>query len=56
MVTFFSLGAARRIGKNNQLMKISKMINWGHIDYKVRSVNKNLGDEKSGGVLSYTKT
>lgn len=53
MVTFFSLGAARRIGENNQLMKISKMINWGRIDYKVRSVNKNLGDGKSGGVVPY---
>lgn len=53
MTTFFSLGATRRIGKNNQLMKISKLINWGRIDYKVRSVNKNLGDGKSGGVVPY---
>lgn len=51
MATFFSLDAARRIGNNNQLMKMSKLINWGRIDYKVRRINKNLGDGKTGGVL-----
>jgi IS5 family transposase len=29
------------------------MINWGRIDYKVRSVNKNQCDGKSGGVVPY---
>lgn len=29
------------------------MTNWGSIDYKIRSVNKNQGDGKSGGVVIY---
>jgi IS5 family transposase len=53
MATFFSLDAARRIGNDNQLMKMSKLINWGRIDYKVRRINKNLGDGKTGGVVPY---
>lgn len=53
MATFFSLGATRRIGNNNQLMKMSSLINWGRIDYKVRKINKNLGDGKVAGVMPY---
>jgi transposase, IS5 family len=53
MATFFSLDAKRRIGDKNQLMKMSELINWGRIDYKVRRVNKNLGDGKTAGVLPY---
>jgi len=53
MATFFSLDAKRRIGDKNQLMKISELINWNRIDYKVRRVNKNLGDGKTGGVVPY---
>ena len=53
MASFFSLDAKRRIGDNNQLIKISKLINWQRIDYKVRRVNKNLGDGRSAGVLPY---
>jgi IS5 family transposase len=53
MASFFSLGARRRIGDNNQLVKMSKLINWGRIDYKVRRINKNLGDGKMGGVIPY---
>lgn len=53
MATFFSLDATRRIGNNNQLMKMSKLINWGRIDYKVRKINKNLGDGKTSGAVPY---
>lgn len=53
MATFFSLDAKRRIGDKNQLMKMSELINWGRIDYKVRRMNKNLGDGKTGGVIPY---
>jgi len=53
MATFFSLDAARRIGNDNQLMKMSKLINWSSIDYKVRRINKNLGDGKMGGIVPY---
>ena len=53
MATFFSLGATRRIGNNNQLMKMNRLINWGRIDYKVRKINKNLGDGKIAGVVPY---
>jgi hypothetical protein len=28
-------------------MKMSELINWSRIDYKVRRVNKNLGDVKT---------
>ena len=53
MATFFSLDAARRIGNDNQLMKMNKLINWSSIDYKVRRINKNLGDGKMGGIVPY---
>jgi hypothetical protein len=53
MVTFFSLDAVRIIGDNNQLMKMNKLINWGRIDYKLRRINKNLGDGNIGGVIPY---
>jgi IS5 family transposase len=53
MATFFSLDAKRRIGDKNQLMKMSELINWNRIDYKVRRINKNLGDGKTGGVVPY---
>ena len=53
MVTFFSLDVVRRIGDNNQLMKMNKLVNWGRIDYKVRRINKNLGDGNIGGVVPY---
>jgi transposase, IS5 family len=53
MATFFSLDAARRIGNDNRLMKMNKLINWARIDYKVRRINKNLGDGRIGGVMPY---
>jgi IS5 family transposase len=53
MATFFSLDAARRIGNDNRLMKMNKLINWARIDYKVRRINKNLGDGRTGGVMPY---
>lgn len=34
-------------------MKISDLINWGRIDYKVRRINKNLGDGKTAGIIPY---
>lgn len=53
MASFFSLDAKRRIGDKNQLMKMSELINWGRIDYKVRRINKNLSDGKTAGVVPY---
>jgi hypothetical protein len=47
MATFFSLDAKRRIGDKNQLMKMSELINWGRIDYKVRRGSKNLEDPQN---------
>ena len=34
-------------------MKMNKLINWARIDYKVRRINKNLGDGRTGGVMPY---
>ena len=53
MTTFFSLGAAKRLGDDNQLIKLNKLINWKRIDYKVRKINKNQINGKTAGAIPY---
>ena len=51
-MSFFVCGAMRRIGEENQLLRLDKLINWGAIDTLLTHIHKNDVDSR-GGPIGY---
>lgn len=52
MVTFFEMGASRRLGHNNQLIKLSELINWRKIKSQLKGLYQ-LEERDQGGQRPY---
>ncbi len=55
MVSFFDLGAQERLGKENKLLKLLKLIDWKRIEKTLDKVHLRDENEKARGGFSYDK-